>query len=177
MKFPGTTSKKEKIDEMIRVNHAGEYGAKRIYEGQLAVLKNSKSYEIIKNMAQQEERHLKYFENKIIERQIRPTLLQPFWHIAGFSLGAITALMGEKSAMACTEAIETVIDKHYQKQIAELDNSENELKENIERFRLEELEHKNEAIKYHSQDSFSYNFLTKTIKLSCKIAIALAKKI
>src|SRR3982750_4024242 len=113
------------IESMIRVDHAGEYGAVRIYEGQLAVLKRRKgagaSVETIQHMADQEQRHLKAFDQLVNERRVRPTALEPVWRVAGFALGAATAFMGEKTAMACTAAVEEVIDEHYASQVEKLD--------------------------------------------------------
>ena len=111
--FLAKGSKKDLIASMIRVNHAGEYGAKRIYQGQMKVLKNNKKFETIKTMYEQELIHLKYFQEEVAKRNIRPTVLMPAWHILGFALGAITASLGEKAAMACTVAVEEVIEDHY----------------------------------------------------------------
>src|ERR1700742_2661958 len=124
------------IEAMIRVDHAGEYGAVRIYEGQLAVLKRRKgaeaSVETITHMAEQEQRHLKTFDRLVNERKVRPTALEPLWRVAGYALGAGTALMGEKAAMACTAAVEEVIDAHYAEQIAQLGEKDPELKSTVE---------------------------------------------
>ena len=118
------------IAAMIRVDHAGEYGAVRIYAGQLAVLgaAKTKAADAIRHMAEQEREHLKRFDALIIERRVRPTVLQPVWQVAGFALGAATALMGEKAAMACTEAVEEVIDRHYAEQIEKLNTADSALK-------------------------------------------------
>lgn len=165
---------KESKDEIIRVNHAGEYGANRIYQGQLAVLKNSKSYSLIKQMQGQEEKHLKYFEKQLSENQTRPSILSPLWNIGGYALGTLTALMGEKAAMACTEAVEEVIAEHYQNQIDNLEDGE--LKDKIIEFRNDELEHHHTAVNSGAGDAFLYEIMTKTIKIGCKISIWLAKK-
>src|SRR5258708_2856751 len=126
------------IESMIRVDHAGEYGAVRIYEGQLAVLKRrggaAASVETIRHMAEQEQRHLKTFDTLINERRVRPTALEPVWRVAGFALGAATALMGEKAAMACTAAVEEVIDAHYAAQVETLGDSDPALKATVEDF-------------------------------------------
>ena len=176
-RIPGDLNDKDYISQIIRVNHAGEYGAKRIYQGQLDILKKTKSAFIIKHMAEQEEEHLKYFEDKIVERRVRPTILFPLWHIAGYILGASTALMGEKAAMACTEAVETVIDEHYQDQLTKLKEDEKELREKINQFREEELEHKNIAESSYSKEAPAYKALTGLIKIGCKTAIWLSKRI
>ncbi|TDI60301.1 MAG: demethoxyubiquinone hydroxylase family protein, partial [Alphaproteobacteria bacterium] len=115
-RMPGDPDPEEMKRRMIRVDHAGEYGALRIYEGQLAVLGRRRVGEVIQKMADGERRHLAVFEKMIVERRVRPTLLSPLWHVAGFALGAGTALMGEKAAMACTVAVEEVIDEHYARQ-------------------------------------------------------------
>ena len=120
-RMPGDPSKAEMVERMIRVDHAGEYGAVRIYEGQMAVLGETKSGPVIKHMAEQEEVHLATFNDLVADRRVRPTALLPLWHLAGFALGAGTALMGEKAAHACTVAVEEAIDEHYAAQIEALD--------------------------------------------------------
>src|SRR5438128_328332 len=119
-RLPGDLEPDALIHRIIRVDHAGEYGAKRIYEGQLAVLGRSAAAPALRHMAEQEQTHLAAFETLMVERRVRPTLLQPVWHLAGFALGAATALLGERAAMACTIAVEEVIDAHYQSQTASL---------------------------------------------------------
>ena len=132
---------------MLRVNQAGEYGATRIYAGQLAVLaRGSAAAHQIARMAAQEERHLERFNQLMAERRVRPTLLQPLWNVAGFALGAATALLSEKAAMACTDAVETEIDKHYAQQLADLGTSDPELAADIADFQAEEVEHKATAL-------------------------------
>src|SRR5450432_3889751 len=126
------------IDAMIRVDHAGEYGAVRIYEGQLAVLKGRASEATIRHMAEQEQQHLKAFDTLINQRRVRPTALEPVWRIAGFALGAATALMGEKAAFACTAAVEEAIDEHYASQIEALGNKDDSLKATVADFRADE---------------------------------------
>ena len=112
-RLPGDLTAEDLVARMIRVDQAGEYGARRIYEGQLAVLAGKPGGEAVRHMYEQELAHLETFDKLIAERRVRPTALQPVWHIAGFALGAATALMGEKAAMACTVAVEEVIDEHY----------------------------------------------------------------
>jgi ubiquinone biosynthesis monooxygenase Coq7 len=164
---------------MIRVDHAGEFGAVRIYAGQMAVLgkRNSKAADAIHHMAAQEDVHLKRFEDLLGERRVRPTALEPVWRVAGFALGAATALMGERAAMACTEAVETVIDQHYGEQLERLGESEPELKQTIAQFRAEEVAHHDAAIEHGSEQALGHGLLTAAIKTGCKIAIALSTRI
>ena len=164
---------------MIRVDHAGEYGAVRIYEGQLAVLGRSKSEaaDAIRHMAKQEEAHLKAFDALVNERRVRPTALAPVWRLAGFALGAATALMGEKAAMACTEAVEDVIDRHYADQVERLGEHDPELKEKIEAFRAEEIAHRDTATAHGAAEAPAYPLLSGAIKAGCKVAIALSTRI
>src|SRR5438270_1426534 len=131
---------------MLRVDQAGEYGATRIYAGQLAILRrNGAEAKLIARMASQEQRHLARFDALMAERRVRPTALQPLWNIAGFALGAATALMSEKAALACTDAIETEIDRHYSSQLAALGDDDPELSADIAEFRADELEHRDIA--------------------------------
>lgn len=169
--LPGDLNPQEKIERLIRVNHAGEYGAKRIYLGQLAILKGNKT---IEHMMEQEIEHLEYFESKMRTHKVRPTILQPFWHIAGFALGAATAIMGEKAAMACTVAVEEVIDEHYAKQLDEL--KDGELKESIEKFRAEEIEHRNIGIANHAKEAVGYELLSSIVKAGSRAAIWLSSR-
>jgi ubiquinone biosynthesis monooxygenase Coq7 len=168
---------KNNLSKIIRVNYAGEYGAKRIYEGQLSVLENSKYGSDIKHMAIQEEEHLKYFESEMLTRRVRPSLLQPFWHKAGYALGKITALCGVNMAMICTEAVEEVIDKHYLKQIKTLDETEALLRDKIAKFREDELEHKEIAGNFNKNSTIINIAAGALIKFFCKLSINLAKKI
>ncbi|MCI5050599.1 MAG: demethoxyubiquinone hydroxylase family protein [Rickettsiales bacterium] len=168
---------KAKIEEAIRVNHAGEYGAQQIYKGQLAVLGNDECAPMLKHMAEQEQAHLQTFESYMKERKVRPTALLPFWHVAGYALGAGTALMGKKAAMACTVAVETVIAEHYQEQIDELSDDESELKETITTFREEELEHHDIGIEHEAESAPFYELLSSAIKAGCRVAIEVAKKV
>src|SRR5580700_5937533 len=138
-KAPGANTS---IEAMIRVDHAGEYGAVRIYEGQLAVLKGRASADTIRHMAEQEQRHLKTFDRLVNERRVRPTALEPLWRVAGYALGMGTALLGEKAAFACTAAVEEAIDAHYAAQIAELGEKDPELKNTVEDYRAEEAQHR-----------------------------------
>jgi 3-demethoxyubiquinol 3-hydroxylase len=163
---------------MLRVNQAGEYGATRIYAGQLAVLGRAlPAAHQIARMAAQEEAHLERFNGLMAERRVRPTLLQPLWSVAGFALGAATALMSEKAAMACTDAVETEIDRHYSEQLAELGDSDLELAADIRAFQAEELEHRDTARAHGAQDAVAYPLLSAAIRAGCRVAIELSKKI
>ena len=163
---------------MLRVNQAGEYGATRIYEGQLAVLRrNSPAAKLVARMAGQEKAHLDRFDALMSERGVRPTLLQPVWHAAGFALGAATALMSEEAAMACTEAVETEIDRHYARQLADLGGDDPELAADIEAFRADEIEHRDVARDAGAARAPAYPLLTAAIRAGCRLAIGLSKRI
>ena len=174
---PGALTKKQLLEQVIRVNQAGEYGAKRIYAGQMAVLKKSPICKTIKHMAEQEEVHLEYFSNEIAKRHVRPTALMPIWHVAGFVGGAVTAMLGEKAAMACTVAVEEVIDEHYREQLAMLDDSETDLKAKIEKFRNEELEHRDIGIQNNAENAVAYPALRCVVRGATKLAIFLSKRV
>ncbi len=167
------------IEAMIRVDHAGEYGAVRIYEGQLAVLKNRRgaqaSVAAIRKMAEQEQHHLKTFDALVNARKVRPTALEPVWRVAGFALGAATALMGEKAAMACTAAVEEVIDDHYGRQLERLDDDE--LTSIVTAFRADEAEHRSEALSRGAEEAPGYAYLSAAIRAGCRLAIALSERI
>jgi ubiquinone biosynthesis monooxygenase Coq7 len=166
------------IASMVRVDQAGEYGATRIYCGQLAVLgSNQKAAGLIARMQSQEERHLRTFDEMMVERGVRPTLLQPFWHAAGYALGAATALMSPGAAMACTAAVETEIDRHYGAQVTGLGADEPDLSATISRFQSEELEHRDTAIASGAEETFGYPLLSGAIRAGCRLAIALSKRI
>lgn len=163
---------------MLRVDQAGEYGATRIYAGQLAVLKpSSPAAKLVARMAGQEQRHLRRFDTLIAERRVRPTVLQPVWRVAGFALGAATALMSERAAMACTDAVETEIDRHYQAQLDELGEDDPELAADIAEFRAEELEHRDSAREAGAAEAVGYPFLTAAIRAGCRLAIGLSRRI
>ena len=178
-RMPGDHSKKEMVERMLRVDHAGEYGAVRIYEGQLAVLGDTApSAGEIKHMAEQEEVHLATFNELVGDRRVRPTALLPLWHVAGFALGAGTALMGEKAAHACTVAVEEAIDEHYADQIERLEGEgEDELRDTFERFRQEELEHHDKALELGAEEAPGYELLKGAIKRGSKLAIWLSERI
>ena len=163
---------------MLRVNQAGEYGATRIYAGQLAVLrKGSPAAHAISGMARQEERHLERFNALMAERRVRPTLLQPIWDVAGFALGAATALMSEKAAMACTDAVETEIDRHYGEQLDALGLEDPELAADIAQVRAEELEHQATARAHGATEAVAFPLLSAAIRAGCRVAIGLSKRI
>jgi 3-demethoxyubiquinol 3-hydroxylase len=168
----------EAVGAMIRVDQAGEYGATRIYAGQLAVLGDRHpAARAIHHMAAQEERHRAFFDRLIAERGVRPTLLQPFWNVAGFALGAVTAAIGPEAAMACTAAVETEIDKHYQDQLDALGTDDPELSQAIAEFQAEELEHRDHALNAGAENAVAYPVMYGLIRLGCKVAIAAAKRI
>ena len=163
---------------MLRVDQAGEYGATRIYAGQLAVLRaNSPEAKLIARMAAQEQRHLDRFNALVAERRVRPTALQPLWNVAGFALGAATALMSERAALACTDAVETEIDRHYAQQLSDLGSEDAELSADIAEFRADELEHRDAARTAGATDAVGYPVLTAAIRAACRVAIALSKRI
>jgi ubiquinone biosynthesis monooxygenase Coq7 len=166
------------LASMIRVDQAGEYGATRIYAGQLAVLgARHPAARPISRMQVQEQRHLKRFDEMMVERGIRPTLLQPVWTVAGYALGAATALLGPNAAMACTAAVETEIDRHYADQLRALGSDEPDLGATIAEFQAEELEHRDTAIAAGAEDAFGYPVLSTLIRAGCRAAIALSKRI
>ena len=172
------TTDKTILDEIIRVDHAGEYGATRIYDGQIAVFgKDSKIGKTIQHMADQEQEHIEKFNELLIEKRVRPTALLPVWNIAGFALGAGTALMGEKAAMACTVAVEKVIGEHYREQQDLLEDDEKELKKTIAKFEKDELEHHDIGLEHDAENAPGYKVMTKVIEIGCKAAIAISKKI
>ncbi len=175
---PGKLPPAQMIDRILRVDHAGEYGAVRIYQGQLAVLGDRHPMsDTIRHMKQQEDVHLERFNDLIRARGARPTLLTPLWHMAGFALGAGTALLGEKAAMTCTEAVETVIDEHYAAQIDALGAEETALAAELEKFRQEELEHRDTAVAHGARQTPGYDLLSGLIKFGCKTAIKIAERV
>lgn len=170
--------RREPRGDMVRVDQAGEYGATRIYAGQLAVMGDrTAAARQINGMAQQEEHHRAFFDAMIAHRGVRPTALQPFWNVAGFALGAVTAAMGPNAAMACTAAVETEIDRHYEQQLRDIGADDPELSEAVARFRDEELEHRDTAIASGAESAFGYPVLSAVIRAGCRAAIALSKRI
>ena len=178
--LPGDPPPLEDVKRMIRVDQAGEFGAVRIYEGQLSVLRKSACAPVILRMADQEKHHLETFDAMLVERQVRPTILGPLWRVAGFALGAATALMGEKAAMACTVAVEEVIDEHYQQQSERLSGDthqdERMLKSTIDEFRAEELQHRDTALGLGAADAVGYPVLSAIIKTGSRAAIWLSER-
>ncbi len=176
-RLPGDLGPAELVARMLRVDHAGEYGARRNYEGQLAVLGRAKTAPILRHMHEQEVRHLRVFETLLAERRVRPTALQPVWHLAGFALGAATALMGEKAAMACTVAVEEVIDEHYAGQIGRLGDDEADLRETLEDFRADEIAHRDIGLAHGAEETPGYELLSGAIKTGSRLAIWLSERI
>lgn len=177
MKWKPGDSRRD-IESMIRVDQAGEYGATRIYAGQLAVMGDRHDMaRAISGMANQEERHRAYFDALIAKRGVRPTALQPVWNIAGFALGAATAAIGPAAAMACTVAVETEIDIHYQEQLDALGADDAELAAAVAEFRAEELEHRDSALAAGAETAPVYPLLAGAIRLACKAAIAVSKRL
>ena len=170
-----------RIAEMLRVDHAGEYGAVAIYRGQRAVFDRSpdkaETAQKIAHMEAGEEHHLATFDRILAERRVRPTLLAPLWSVAGFGLGAATALMGEKAAMAATAAVEDVIEKHYAEQLGEFGSDEPALAETVRQFREDELEHKHTAEAAGAEEAPGYRILSGLIRTGCRAAIKIAEKI
>ena len=172
---------KKKLEEFIRVDHAGERGAIKIYEGQLlalkTVVKNDELRKKIEEMQKHEKEHSDYFENEIKKRNIEPTKFLPLWDLLGLGLGFGSTLIGKKAAMLCTASVEEVIDEHYQNQINQLENDEKELKNKIIKFRDDELHHKNIAYEEGATKKGFYSIMDKIIKTGSKIAINISEKI
>ncbi len=175
--LPGDLGAAEDLARMLRVDHAGEYGAVRIYEGQLAVLGRSRAGEVIGKMAAQERKHLETFDRLLPEHRVRPTALAPLWHVAGFALGAATALLGERAAMACTVAVEEVIDAHYAEQTARLGPDNSALKATLEEFRRDEIAHRDEGLAHGATETPGYALLSAAIKTGSRLAIWLSTRL
>jgi ubiquinone biosynthesis monooxygenase Coq7 len=175
--LPGDPTPRAVVARTIRVDHAGEYGAKRIYQGQLAVLRGTQWEPLLRHMQAQEQVHLDTFSRLIGKRRVRPTALLPLWHVAGFALGAATAMLGHRAAMACTVAVEEAIDEHYQSQEATLGEDEAELKAHIAQFRAEELEHRDIGLENEAEQAPAYRLLSAAIKAGCKAAIRISERI
>lgn len=173
----GDRSDEETVARFLRVNHAGEYGAVRIYEGQLAVLGRTPVGSVIRQMADQEREHLTTFNAVLPSRRVRPSALQPLWHVAGFALGAATALLGPRAAMACTVAVEEVIDAHYREQVARLGDDEAALRAMFEQFRRDEVEHGRTALEHDARSTPGYRPLTELIKAGSRAAIWLSERL
>jgi len=167
----------EQVKRFIRVDHAGEYGAARIYAGQLAVLGRGVHAPVLQHMKDQEQVHLDTFASLIASRRVRPTVLLPLWSVAGFALGAVTAALGARAAMACTVAVEETIDEHYAAQEAELADDEAPLRATIATFRAEELEHRDIGLANEAELTPGYRVLTAVIKAGCKAAIRISERV
>ena len=172
---------KKTLEEIIRVDHAGERGAIKIYEGQLLALKTIKQdqdlRDKIEEMKEHEKEHLEYFEKEIHRRKIKPTYLLPLWDVMGVALGFGTALLGKKAAMLCTASVEEVIEDHYQNQLKKLGNDEMNLKAKIEKFKGDEVDHKNVAYESGATNKGLYSVMDKIIKTGSRIAITISEKI
>jgi len=175
------TTDKKILEEIIRVDHAGERGAIKIYEGQLLALNTLKQDEklkgIIKEMKEQEKEHLEYFEKEIQKRKMKPTYFLPLWDLMGVSLGFGTALLGKKAAMLCTASVEEVIEDHYENQLKKIGEDEKELKKKIEKFKGDEVNHKNTAYEAGASKTGFYSIMDKIIRTGSKIAITISEKI
>jgi 3-demethoxyubiquinol 3-hydroxylase len=177
-RLPGDPAPAGEIARMLRVDHAGEYGAVRIYEGQLAVLgRSGRLGAEIRRMAAAEGRHLARFETLLHERRVRPTLLQPLWSAAGLALGTATALIGERAAMACTVAVEEVIDAHYRAQADYLIEEDPSLAETVLAFRADEIAHRDQALAEGAAELPGYELLTGAIKAGARLAIWLSTRL
>ena len=172
---------KKKIEQFIRVDHAGERGAVKIYEGQLlalnTIVKNDNLKKIIEEIKKHEKEHCEFFEKEIKKRKIKPTIFLPLWDLLGFGLGFGSTVIGKKAAMLCTASVEEVIDKHYLNQINQLKSDEKKLKDKIIKFRMDELHHKNLAYEKGATKDGLYSVMDKIIKTGSKIAINISEKI
>jgi ubiquinone biosynthesis monooxygenase Coq7 len=175
--LPGDLSREELIARIIRVDHAGEYGARRIYEGQLAVLGKGPAGETIREMWAQEAEHLRTFDRLMVERRVRPTLLHPLWHVAGFAVGAASALLGTRAAMAVTVAVEEVIEEHYGRQLRQLEGTdETELKQVVDRFQADEAEHRDIGLEHGATQAPAYPLMSALVKAGSRAAIWLSER-
>ena len=168
---------KENIDSILRVDHAGETAAAKIYDGQLAILKNTPVGPTIKHMKEQEQEHLDTFNHLLFENDTRPTALLPLWNVMGFGLGVASAVMGEKAAMACTIAVEEVIGEHYAKQAETLNDDHKELKKTLMKFRDDELDHLDTGVEHDGENAPGYEIMKAIIQLGCRTAIKISEKI
>ncbi len=179
--MPGQVAQDVTLDGMVRVDHAGEFGAVQIYRGQRAVFSRiegkAHAARLIAEMEAGEAEHLRTFDRILAERRVRPTIMAPVWRVAGFGLGAATALLGEKAAHACTAAVEEVIEEHYERQSDALDGVDDELKYYVDRFREDEIAHKETAIDQGARAAPGYPVLSAMIKLGCRVAIRISEKI
>jgi 3-demethoxyubiquinol 3-hydroxylase len=176
-RLPGDPASAAKIARMLRVDHAGEYGATRIYEGQLDVLGRRRAAGVVRQMAEAEKRHLVVFETLLRERRVRPTLLHPLWSVAGYALGAATAFLGERAAMACTVAVEEVIDEHYRDQAEYLADADPALTQTILSFRDDEIAHRETAIVQGAEETPGYDLISAVVKTGSRLAIWLSTRL
>jgi ubiquinone biosynthesis monooxygenase Coq7 len=176
-RLPGDPDPREMVERMLRVDHAGEYGAARIYAGQLAVLGRDAVAPVIREMAEAERKHLAAFDKLLVERRVRPTVLAPFWHVAGFALGAGSALMGPRAAMACTAAVEEVIEQHYAAQVENLGDDEAELRQTLVEFGAEETRHKEIGLAHEAEQAPGFEPLSAAVKRGTRLAIWLSERI
>jgi ubiquinone biosynthesis monooxygenase Coq7 len=175
--LPGDPSPRQLIERFLRVDQAGEYGAVRIYQGQRAILgRRGSCGDALRHMEAQERQHLETFDRLVAERRVRPTLLQPLWHVAGFALGAGTAMLGEAAAMACTVAVEEVIEQHYARQAAQLGDDEAPLKQTVDQFRADEMAHRDIGLQHGAERAPAYPLLAAAIKSGTRLAIWLAER-
>lgn len=175
-RLPGDPTPRAEVERIVRVDHAGEFGATRIYRGQLDVLRHGRGAGEIRRMAEAEQRHLAAFEALVRERRVRPTLLQPLWSLAGFSLGALTALASEHAAMACTVAVEQVIDEHYREQADRLADADPALRQTVLAFRDDELAHRDQALAMGAEETPGYALLSLFVKAGSRLAIRLSTR-
>jgi 3-demethoxyubiquinol 3-hydroxylase len=175
-RLPGDPQPATEVERAVRVDHAGEFGATRIYRGQLDLLQRRRGLGVIRQMAEAEQRHLAVFEALLHERRVRPSVLQPLWSVAGYAVGAATALLGEQAAMACTVAVEEVIDEHYRDQAERLAGEEPELTKVILAFRAEEIAHRDIAIAQGAEQTAGFDLLSAAVKTGSRLAIWLSTK-
>ena len=168
---------KKNLDSILRVDHAGETAAAKIYDGQLAILKNTPVGPTIQHMKDQEEEHLDTFNRLLVENDTRPTALLPLWNVMGYGLGVASALMGEKAAMACTIAVEEVIGEHYAKQAETLDKKDDKLKSTLEKFRDDELDHLETGVQHDGENTPGYKIMKTIVQFGCRTAIKISEKI
>ena len=168
---------KDKLDSILRVDHAGETAAAKIYDGQLAILKNTPVGPTIQHMKDQEQEHLGTFNKLLVENDTRPTALLPLWNVMGFGLGVASAVLGEKAAMACTIAVEEVIGEHYAKQSEVLDDEHKDLKSTLMKFRDDELDHLDTGVEHDGKNAPGYELMKAVVQLGCRTAIKISEKI
>ena len=168
---------KNKLDSILRVDHAGETAAAKIYDGQLAILKNTPVGPTIQHMKDQEQEHLDTFNELLVKNDTRPTALLPLWNIMGFGLGVASAMLGEKAAMACTIAVEEVIGEHYAKQAEILDEDHNDLKATLMKFRDDELDHLETGVEHDGKNAPGYELMKAVVQMGCRTAIKISEKI